>query len=154
MIEDLEVRAEQLEREHAHVRKATDYLRGQLADTQKQSADLRDLLGASEDGAPLGSGPLFFALVGVVGACLADFAGYVVFLIAQKDALSKEHTWLLAAVLGLTMSLATLPLSKRAGAGGKARVLLRRTTIALCLFGTLELIAAFILSNMHTTRVG
>jgi len=111
-------------------------LEEQLALAESDRRKLEDLWGASAAGMPLALPPLVAALVGVLLANLSLFASFILVL-----AHWRESFWdglYLATTFG---SLATLRQSSRDGAGGQARVGLRRATIALLVIGVVFAIA-------------
>jgi hypothetical protein len=98
-------------------------LRTRLAEATNERKDLADLLGEGEDGLPLAMLPLTSALVGAVAANGAMFFGYVIILTRFHEAV-----WNGLLALSMILGVASLPLSSRAGAGGRARLGLRRFT--------------------------
>jgi hypothetical protein len=108
-----------------------------LANGASRRRELADMLGEGEDGRPLAMLPLTAALVGAVGANGAMFFGYVIYL-------TRFHVvgWNALLVVALLLAGGSLPLSSRAGAGGRARLGLRRFAVAGLVVALIETAAA------------
>lgn len=111
-------------------------LEKQLAIAESDRRKLEDLWGASAAGMPLALPPLVAALVGVLLANLSLFASFILILARWREAFWDGLY--LATTFG---ALATLRRSSRDGAGGQARVGLRRATIAFLVVGVALAIA-------------
>jgi hypothetical protein len=114
------------ERELAAAQAEVDSLAARLVTLQRRCTATQEVLGADDDGAPLPLFPLAAALVGLVAADGAAFGVYVVVLTAMG-----EPIWLSGTLVALVTAIVMLPLSRRPGAGGLARVGLRRLSAFL-----------------------
>jgi hypothetical protein len=127
--------AKELELEATTARIATE--RARLADLASRRKDLAELLGEGEDGAPLALPPLTAALIGAIGANGAMFFGYVIYLTRFH-----ETAWNGLLFLSFVLGFGSLPFSARAGAGGRARLGLRRFAIAGIVVASVEVLLA------------
>jgi hypothetical protein len=108
-----------------------------LAQVNARRVALEDLWGASAAGIPLPVRPLVLAIVAVIAGNAAAFSGYVVALTKWR-----EPFWagLYATLLAITV--ACLVFSGGFGAGGRARSVLRATTVAFLGFALIEGVVA------------
>ena len=127
--------AKELELEAVTARIASH--RARLADVASRRKDLSELLGEGEDGVPLALPPLTAALIGAVGANGAMFFGYVIYLTRFH-----ETAWNGLLFLSFVLGVGSLPFSARTGAGGRARLGLRRFAIAGIVIAFVECVLA------------
>jgi hypothetical protein len=122
--EDLTSAIAAKERELQQARLRLEALGPRLADSERRCTELRQVLGEGDDGFPLPMLPLVAALVGAVAANGAVFFAFV-------EILTKFHelVWNASLALALLLGFGSIPLAKRPGAGGPARLGLRRLTI-------------------------
>lgn len=105
---------------------------------KKLSAELRDALGCDDAGLPLPLAPL------VAYRRRRRERGDVLLDGRMAHALPRDE-WNMLLVVSLALGVVSIPLSKRAGAGGMARLGLRRFAIvgvALALLGVLAAVVA------------
>jgi len=137
MSRDLAAEVAALERELAERRAVIAAMRAKVDVARERQATMEDLWGAHDAGVTLPIGPLLAALVGIVCANAAAFCGYVVFLSRWSSGFFS-----LGCLAAAVVSELMLAFSARFGAGGRARVGIRRMTMALLAATALELLAA------------
>jgi hypothetical protein len=100
-----------------------------LAELERDIAIAAEILGDDARVIELGLRPLVAALVAALAALAATMLGYVQLVATAKGDWSAY--WLFGAVLlaAMTVTGAGLFFAKRPGAGGSARVLLRRASV-------------------------
>jgi hypothetical protein len=130
----LTMQVEALERSLLEARGRIEALRGRVAVAEQRSAAALDLIGEGEQGVPLSTSPLLAALAGVVAANAAAFGAFVTWISAMKE-------WGVGTGAALLLSALTLRASGRPGAGGLARLGLRRLTVAFDVVSALVLVA-------------
>ena len=112
-------------------------LNARLAAAAARRKDVADLLGEGDDGLPLPMLPLTAALVGAIAANAAMFFGYVIVLTRFH-----ETIWNVLLTLAMVLGLASLPLSSRPGAGGRARLGLRAFAAVGLALAMVEIVVA------------
>lgn len=133
---DLAAHLEELERLREVRRREIDVASAALERARNALRASEDLWGA-RNGQPLPFVPLTAALISVICANAAAFSGWIVILGRWGDLI-----WDVGLVGGATLSLMARPFSKPFGAGGRARIGLRRVTIAFLLVALVEAVIA------------
>ena len=125
----------EMERERAETAARIVALQARLASASSHRRGLADLLGEGEDCLPLPMVPLNAALVGAVAANAAVFFGFIIYLTRFH-----ETIWNALLVLVVVLGAGSLPFSRQQGAGGRARVGLRRFAIAGLVLALVEVL--------------
>lgn len=129
-VAELDARIARREREAAAVRRRIRELEAELAAAKLRQGALEDLWGFAASGEKLPLRPLVTAIVGAVAANASAFCGFVVLLTGWS-----QLEWTGAFLLSALVAATTFLRSNGHGAGGRARVGLRRMTIGLLVLG-------------------
>jgi hypothetical protein len=127
------------EREHelATQQRQLDLLTSNIEGAKRNRQALEDLWGAA-DGKPLPGRPLYAAITAVIASNLALFFGYVVYL-----SRGGEVPWDVLCVIAVIVTIVALPSTGLPGAGGRARVGLRRVAFVFLFLTIFEVVIAF-----------
>lgn len=142
--QDMMTQVAEKERELAQLTARIDAMDEQIVLGGKLRAELRDALGCDDAGVPLPMAPLVAALLGAIAANAAMFFSLVVWLTRFH-----ETIWNSLLVVSLLIGVASIPPSKRAGAGGLARLGLRRFAIVAVVIALLGVVAAVVSPRGH-----
>jgi hypothetical protein len=122
------------ERELAIQQRQLDVLESNIEGAKRNRQALEDLWGAA-DGKPLPGRPLYAAITAVIASNLALFFGYVVYLTR-----GGEIPWDFMCAIAVIVTIVALPSTGLPGAGGRARVGLRRVAFVFLFLTIFEVI--------------
>jgi hypothetical protein len=152
-------RVDELERQIEAAAAAVEAERRALAELEREVAVAGEILGDDERAIELGLRPLIAALVASLAALTATMLGYVQLVAIVKG--DWTAYWLVGTALVVALAIAggASLLARRPGAGGSARVLLRRATVVAIAFGLLLAAVATVVylspaSRSHDGEVG